>query len=95
MVNRGWYRIAPLPDDAQLTVCDLARVNIESCSLAPIPQQTRMNFKRIGPCRSLRALFLAPMLAIAHGLSDAGRQRRPKGGCLQYVGLGASHMLTG
>ncbi len=36
-----------------------------------------------------------PAVALAHGISDADRQRMLDGGHLQYVGLGASHMLTG
>ncbi len=36
--NSRWYRIAPLPDDVQLKVGDLVRVNLESCSLTPIPR---------------------------------------------------------
>ena len=36
-----------------------------------------------------------PAMALAHGISDADRQRMLDGGHLQYVGLGASHMLTG
>lgn len=34
-------------------------------------------------------------LAIAHGISEADKQRMLEGGNLQYVGLGATHMLTG
>ncbi|MBT9550135.1 MAG: HupE/UreJ family protein [Hydrogenophaga sp.] len=41
------------------------------------------------------ALALAPLAALAHGISEADRQRMLDGGYLQYVGLGASHMLTG
>jgi hypothetical protein len=41
------------------------------------------------------AAFTAPLLALAHGISDADRQRMLDGGMLQYIGLGASHMLTG
>jgi hypothetical protein len=37
----------------------------------------------------------APWLAMAHGISDADRQRMLDGGLLQYIGLGATHMLTG
>lgn len=36
-----------------------------------------------------------PALALAHGISEADRQRMLDGGYLQYVGLGARHMLTG
>jgi hypothetical protein len=41
------------------------------------------------------ALAAAPLAVLAHGISDADRQRMLDGGYLQYVGLGASHMLTG
>jgi hypothetical protein len=40
-------------------------------------------------------LTLAPLALLAHGISDADKQRMLDGGYLQYVGLGASHMLTG
>lgn len=45
----------------------------------------------------LGALLLVffPLFAFAHGISDADRQRMLDGGYLQYVWLGASHMLTG
>lgn len=33
--------------------------------------------------------------ALAHGISEADRQRMLDGGYLQYIGLGASHMVTG
>jgi hypothetical protein len=36
-----------------------------------------------------------PLAALAHGISEADRQRMLDGSYLQYVGLGASHMLTG
>ena len=50
--------------------------------------------------RSLRhlwvvALLLAPPLLWAHGISPEDRQRMLEGGNLQYIGLGATHMLTG
>ncbi|WP_088284170.1 HupE/UreJ family protein [Ideonella sp. A 288] len=41
------------------------------------------------------ALLLTPPLLWAHGISAEDRQRMLDGGYLQYVGLGASHMLTG
>jgi lysylphosphatidylglycerol synthetase-like protein (DUF2156 family) len=49
------------------------------------------------PWRPLLALvaLMAPLAGLAHGISDADRQRMLDGGYLQYVGLGASHMLTG
>ena len=40
-------------------------------------------------------LVMAPVAALAHGISDEDRQRMLDGGYLQYVGLGAMHMLTG
>ena len=36
-----------------------------------------------------------PLLAAAHGISEADRQQMLDGGYLRYIGLGASHMLTG
>ena len=49
------------------------------------------------PGRAALALLatLAAIAALAHGISEADRQRMLDGGYLQYVGLGASHMLTG
>jgi uncharacterized membrane protein len=49
-------------------------------------------FRRLWP-----ALLLAwlPLTTLAHGISPEDRQRMLDGGYLQYVGLGASHMLTG
>lgn len=38
---------------------------------------------------------LMPAPALAHGISDAARQRMLEGGIWQYVMLGAEHMLTG
>jgi hypothetical protein len=40
-------------------------------------------------------LFLMPVPVLAHGISDDDKLRMLEGGYLQYVGLGASHMLTG
>ena len=40
-------------------------------------------------------LMLLPFVALAHGISDADKQRMLEGGYLQYIGLGATHMLTG
>jgi len=37
----------------------------------------------------------APVAALAHGISEAERQRMLEGGYLQYIELGATHMLTG
>ncbi len=54
-----------------------------------------MTLKRLGLYLALGVLSLFPMLALAHGISDADKQRMLEGGYLQYVGLGATHMLTG
>ena len=40
-------------------------------------------------------LFALTPLAWAHGISEEDRQRMLDGSYFQYVGLGASHMLTG
>lgn len=39
--------------------------------------------------------IFAPTFALAHGISDADKEAMLTGGYLQYVWLGASHMLTG
>jgi hypothetical protein len=52
-------------------------------------------FFSLRPALALGALALLPLAALAHGISEADRQRMLDGGYLQYVGLGASHMLTG
>ncbi len=36
-----------------------------------------------------------PLIAIAHGISEADKQSMLDGGYIRYIGLGASHMLTG
>lgn len=54
------------------------------------------NYKSIAA--GLIALFLLILLpsdVLAHGISDADRLRMLNGGYLQYVGLGATHILTG
>ena len=38
---------------------------------------------------------LLPIIAFAHGISDEDKQRMLDGGYIQYMWLGASHMLTG
>lgn len=43
----------------------------------------------------LVVLCLLPLVALAHGISDEDKQRMLDGGYLQYVWLGATHMLTG
>ncbi len=52
-------------------------------------------FKPLASMPALAATLLLPATAWAHGISDADRQRMLDGGYLQYVGLGATHMLTG
>lgn len=44
---------------------------------------------------ALLLLGFIPIVGFAHGISEEDRQRMLDGGYLQYVGLGASHMLTG
>lgn len=44
---------------------------------------------------ALVLLALLPLVALAHGISEEDGQRMLDGGYLQYIGLGASHMLTG
>ena len=39
--------------------------------------------------------FMGYANAFAHGISDSDKQRMIDGGYLQYVGLGATHMITG
>ena len=56
--------------------------------------------KRFTPGRTpallLPLLFmLMPCVALAHGISEADRQSMLDGGYVRYIGLGASHMLTG
>ena len=41
------------------------------------------------------ALVIFPLFALAHGISDEDKQRMLDSGYLQYVWLGANHMLTG
>lgn len=40
-------------------------------------------------------LVFLPMITFAHGISDEDKQRMLDGGYIQYIWLGASHMLTG
>ena len=54
-----------------------------------------MKFPSMGRAAAVLSLALVPLVALAHGISEADRQRMLDGGNLQYVGLGASHMLTG
>ncbi len=49
------------------------------------------------PFGLLLAAFMSviPIVAMAHGISEADKQSMLEGGYLRYVSLGASHMLTG
>lgn len=52
--------------------------------------------KKLISGRFLALLLMAvPWVAFAHGISEADRQSMLNGGYLRYIGLGASHMLTG
>lgn len=44
---------------------------------------------------ALAGMLAAPLAALAHGMSEAEKQRMLDGGYLQYAELGATHMLTG
>lgn len=44
---------------------------------------------------SIATLWLATLSASAHGISDADKQGILEGGNLEYIQLGATHMLTG
>jgi len=52
----------------------------------------RQSWFRLG---ALALVFSTPLFAFAHGISEADRQRMLDGGNLEYIWLGASHMLTG
>ena len=52
-------------------------------------------FKRLASLLALATPLFLPAIALAHGISDADKQRMLEGGYLRYVGLGATHMLTG
>lgn len=47
------------------------------------------------PWLALLLTLLTPLLADAHGISAEDRERMLSGGYVQYIGLGATHMLTG
>ncbi|MEO2054595.1 MAG: HupE/UreJ family protein [Nitrospira sp.] len=54
-----------------------------------------MNLKKLKVAAGMLMLILIPVLALAHGISEADKQAMIDGGYLQYVWLGGSHMLTG
>ena len=39
--------------------------------------------------------FIGSSTLLAHGISDADKQSMIEGGYLEYISLGASHMITG
>lgn len=43
----------------------------------------------------LLLILLTPVMAVAHGISEEDKLRMLNGGNLQYIWLGATHMLTG
>jgi hypothetical protein len=52
-------------------------------------------YKRLFPGLAAALALGAPLLALAHGISEADQQSMLDGGYLMYVMLGATHMLTG
>ena len=40
-------------------------------------------------------VMVMPLLIFGHGISESDKQSMLNGSYMQYVGLGASHMLTG
>lgn len=52
-------------------------------------------FERLAKPLLAAGLLFCGATAWAHGISEADKQRMLDGGYLQYIGLGASHMLTG
>ncbi len=54
-----------------------------------------MKFKKLKMAATMLMMALIPVLAIAHGISESDKQAMIDGGYIQYMWLGASHMLTG
>jgi len=54
-----------------------------------------MNLKQIIKASFVLLLLIIPVVALAHGISEADKQAMLAGGELRYVWLGATHMLTG
>lgn len=52
-------------------------------------------FERLARPLLAVGLLIPAAAAWAHGISEADKQRMLDGGYLQYIGLGATHMLTG
>jgi hypothetical protein len=54
-----------------------------------------MNFRNVKIVFITLLLILLPVVAMAHGISEADKAAMLNGGYLRYVWLGATHMLTG
>ena len=54
-----------------------------------------MKFRKLIRFFLFTSVLFYPVLAVAHGISEADRQMMIEGGYLRYLYLGASHMLTG
>ncbi len=54
-----------------------------------------MKFKNLKITAGMFVLLLIPGIALAHGISESDKAALLSGGYLQYLWLGASHMLTG
>lgn len=54
-----------------------------------------MNFKKLKIIASALMLILIPVFVLAHGISESDKAALLSGGTIQYLWLGASHMLTG
>ncbi len=54
-----------------------------------------MNTKKVKIIATSLLVVLLPVIAIAHGISEADKQSMLDGGYIRYVWLGARHMLTG
>lgn len=54
-----------------------------------------MKLKQLIKASFVLLLLIIPVVALAHGISEADKQAMLAGGNLRYVWLGATHMLTG
>lgn len=54
-----------------------------------------VSFKSLARPAFLAAALLVPVLAFAHGMTEAEKQSIVEGGNLSYLSLGATHMLSG
>jgi HupE / UreJ protein len=92
-----WSRL----DGLSLTICRLflmpSDASFAGCSaLLRDPQRFYYSMKKLISGRLMALLLMTlPLLALAHGISEADKQSMLDGGYVRYIGLGASHMLTG